>query len=112
MVYSYVGYESTEQTVDLSADTRVNINLQATDRSPGSGHHRRTQDENISGTEMGTVTLGIEQVKSIPVLFGKQISSKTLQLLPGVGGRRATPVLCERRRTGSEPHLIRRSGGL
>ena len=86
VVYSYVGYESTEQTVDLSADTRVNINLKQQTVLQEVVITGERKDENISGTEMGTVTLGIEQVKSIPVLFGETDILKTLQLLPGVGG--------------------------
>ncbi len=44
------------------------------------------EDENVHSTEMGTIGLSIEQIKTIPVIFGEVDILKTLQLLPGVGG--------------------------
>ena len=112
VVYSYVGYESTEQTVDLSADTRVNINLKQQTVLQEVVITGERKDENISGTEMGTVTLGIEQVKSCSFRRNRYPQNPAAPSRSGRSRRGQLRFLCERRRTGSEPHLIRRSGGL
>jgi hypothetical protein len=85
--FSFVGYETQSYSVDLrTEDQRLNIQLKQQallDEVVITGERK---DENIQGTEMGTVALSIEQIKSIPVLFGEVDILKTLQLLPGVGG--------------------------
>jgi len=83
--YSYVGYQNIIQDIDLREDLRLNINIQpdtkVLDEVVITGE--RT-DENVKGTEMGTVELSIEKIKSIPALFGEVDIIKALQLLPGV----------------------------
>ncbi len=44
--------------------------------------HRR--DNNVKSAQMGKIDLSIENVKSMPALFGEVDILKTLQLLPGV----------------------------
>ena len=84
--YSYVGYTSQAFEIDLSQDIRQNINLAQKALLEEVVITAEREDENVLSTEMGTVSLQIEQVKSIPVLFGEVDILKTLQLLPGVGG--------------------------
>ena len=86
IAFSYVGYESQVVTVDLSADQRMNIQLAQKALLEEVVITAERKDENIQSTDMGTVSLSIEQIKSIPVLFGETDILKTLQLLPGVGG--------------------------
>ena len=85
IAFSYVGYESQVVTVDLSADQRMKIQLAQKALLEEVVITAERKDENIQSTDMGTVSLSIEQIKSIPVLFGETDILKTLQLLPGVG---------------------------
>jgi hypothetical protein len=81
--YSYIGYGTITQTVKLDSNRSFNAEL-----------HNKSQlkevevtsrkDENVKNTEMGTVTLSIEKIKNLPVIFGETDVLKALQLLPGV----------------------------
>src|SRR6185312_16920679 len=42
------------------------------------------KDANVKNTEMGTVTLSIDRIKTLPVVFGEVEILKAIQLLPGV----------------------------
>lgn len=86
VAFSYVGYETQIVAVDLSTDQRINIQLSQKALLDEVVITAERKDENIQSTDMGTVSLSIEQIKSIPVLFGETDILKTLQLLPGVGG--------------------------
>jgi hypothetical protein len=83
--YSYVGYTSIFREIDLNSDLRLNI-----DMFPDSKMLEELvitgarTDENVKGTEMGTIELTMEKIKSIPSLFGEVDIIKALQLLPGV----------------------------
>ncbi|QNF35186.1 TonB-dependent receptor [Adhaeribacter swui] len=81
----YLGYRSREFKVDLKANYQQNILLEVasvqveevviSDRKP---------DEQVKSTQMSQVILPIEQVKTLPVLFGETDILKTVQLLPGI----------------------------
>lgn len=83
--YSFVGYQPQIRDIELTADLRLNVNLELKNILEEIVITAEREDENIQSTEMGTVDLSIEQVKTIPVLFGEVDVLKTLQLLPGVG---------------------------
>lgn len=86
VVFSYIGYETQVQTVDLQTDVRLNINMKPGQILEEVVVKGEREDENIQSTDMGRVELDIEQIKTIPVLFGEVDILKTIQLLPGVGG--------------------------
>lgn len=82
---SYVGYETAIQEIELNENKQQDFELQA--------HSVMTEevivsdtrkDDNVKGTEMGTVTLSVEKIKKLPVVFGETDVLKALQLLPGV----------------------------
>lgn len=83
--YSYVGMETKEVTIALQQDVKQDIEL-------GSGStelqevvvRAKKENENITNTEVSTVTLDMKEAKQIPVLLGEQDILKTIQLLPGV----------------------------
>lgn len=84
LVVSYTGYQSQEIKISEKSDQTLDINL-------GQGYtmeevvvKSNEGDRNVSSTEMGTVTLPVEQIKKIPALLGEVDVLKTLQLLPGV----------------------------
>ncbi len=84
--YSFVGYEVISREIELNADLRLNINLELKNILQEVVITSEKKDANIQSTNMGTVDLSIEQIKSVPALFGEVDILKTLQLLPGVGG--------------------------
>lgn len=85
LVCSFIGYENFSQSVDLTQDKTLNIELLRL--SVQAGVVEVTDERNKQNTEstrMGTVELQMEDVKKLPVLFGEVDILKTLTLLPGV----------------------------
>lgn len=83
-IISYVGYEKYTQKISLHGNIRINANLVPQQLLQEVVISDKQEDENVKGSDMGTIDLSIEQVKSIPVIFGEVDILKTLQLLPGV----------------------------
>jgi hypothetical protein len=81
----YVGTEIFNQTIKLEKNVVLDISLLqksvemnevvvSTDRP----------DQNIKSSQMGSTTLDIKQIKSLPAFMGEVDILKTIQLLPGV----------------------------
>jgi len=85
VIYSYVGYGTRTETFQL-IDSRVfnaeMVNKTALDEVEVIASSRK--DENVKTTEMGTVSLSVDQIKTLPVIFGEVDILKALQLMPGV----------------------------
>lgn len=84
LVYSYVGYNSVQVSIDLKENVTRNVDLEAlvelneiviTDE-------RSNQIQNT--TQMSTIKMSMDKVKTLPAFMGEQDLIKTLQLLPGV----------------------------
>jgi hypothetical protein len=84
VVCSYVGYTPLLQTIDLATSQTFNAELHSATLMKEVKVTSARKDENVKNTEMGTVTLSMAQIKTLPVLFGEVDILKTLQLLPGV----------------------------
>ncbi len=82
--FSYLGYTSKKITVDLKEDTRLNTDLVQGIEIEEVIVTGEAKDKNVTSTEMGTIDLPVENIKTLPVLFGEVDVLKTLQLLPGV----------------------------
>jgi hypothetical protein len=82
---SFVGYQSKEIAMQLTANRSVNFLLvpkvASTEEVIIYGKRR---DENVKNTQMGRFDLSVSKMKSLPVLLGEVDLLKTLQLLPGV----------------------------
>lgn len=84
-VVSFLGYEDYSQAITLNKNLSLNVSL-----NPKSVMKQEVvitgqrADENIESTDMGTFQMPVEQLKSIPVLFGEVDILKTIQLTPGV----------------------------
>ncbi|MBC8047550.1 MAG: TonB-dependent receptor, partial [Fimbriimonadaceae bacterium] len=83
-IVSYVGYEKYISKITLDTNKRINIDLRPEAMLQEVVVTDVQEDVNVQGTQMGTIDLSMEQVKTIPVLFGEVDILKTLQLLPGV----------------------------
>ena len=84
IVYSYLGYADREVALNLTSDQRLNIDLNEGITIQEVIVTAEDTDENVSSTEMGTVDLPIENIKTLPALLGEVDVLKVLQLLPGV----------------------------
>ncbi len=84
VIYSYVGYSTITRNIDLSANVSMNIGMQSSTTMKEVEVKATRKDENVKNTEMGTVTLSMARIKTLPVIFGEIDILKTIQLLPGV----------------------------
>lgn len=84
VIYSYVGYGT--RTVSLALNESQTYNAEMENQAVMQEIEVRDsrKDENVQGTEMGTISLNPEKMKNLPVIFGETDILKTLQLLPGV----------------------------
>lgn len=80
---SYVGYQTYFDTIQLTSDNKLDVNLEASNQlqtvtitADKVSSHRSSQ--------MSAIDIPVEQIKSVPVLFGEADVLKALQLLPGV----------------------------
>ncbi len=85
IVTTHVGYSPSFISVDLREDTKLNIVLNG-----GSALSEvvivqsSRRENNVKATQMGRITLPIEQIKSVPAFLGEVDLLKVVQLLPGV----------------------------
>jgi len=82
---SFVGYQSRQAQVHLSASQSFNFLLppKATTSEEVVVYAKR-RDENVKNAQMGRFDLSVARVKALPVLLGEVDLLKTLQLLPGI----------------------------
>jgi len=82
---SFIGYESRQVQIALSANRQINFLLvPKASTSQEVVVYGRRRDENVKNTQMGRFDLSIAKVKALPVLLGEVDLLKTLQLLPGI----------------------------
>jgi hypothetical protein len=84
VIYSYVGYTPLALEMDLSSNLSYNAELKNGTTMKEVKITSGRKDENVKSADMGTVSLSIGRIKTLPVLFGEVDILKTLQLLPGV----------------------------
>jgi hypothetical protein len=83
--YSYIGYESQYQQINLSDNLTLDVSLQ-----PGNAELKEIEiksarsNENIVAPEMGTIKLDVKTINHIPALLGEVDIIKAIQMLPGV----------------------------
>src|SRR5579872_84038 len=71
VIFSYVGYTSITKQMDLSTNISFNAELHPSTELKEVHITSDRKDANVKNTEMGTVTLSIERIKTLPVLFGE-----------------------------------------
>ncbi|MBK0384345.1 TonB-dependent receptor [Pedobacter sp. SD-b] len=84
LVFSYVGYQSVVQNLDISKDAQINISLVSLNQLSEVVVKAERKNENVISAQMGVQKLDVKEINSIPVLFGERDILKTLQLLPGI----------------------------
>jgi hypothetical protein len=83
--FSYVGFSTISQEIDLTKD--VNLNLELLESSTIITEfvvEGESNKANIESLDMSKNELKIEQIKGIPALMGEVDVIKAIQLLPGV----------------------------
>ena len=84
LVYSYLGFDDAERTIELTQDAKIDIALSEGKTLQEVVVVAEEGDENVAATRMGTVDVTTDQIKKLPALFGEVDVLKALQLLPGV----------------------------
>lgn len=83
-IYSYIGYTTQTKQISLTTDQTLNVELVSETVLKEVEITSERQDKNVSGTQMGTISISAQKVKKLPVIFGETDILKTLQLMPGV----------------------------
>jgi hypothetical protein len=86
LLFSYLGYASKEQTIQLSADTKLNMELsdEAAQLAEVVVIAENTNKANIKTPEMSVNKLSARAIKQIPAAMGEVDVLKSIQLLPGI----------------------------
>lgn len=83
-VVSFIGYKSIEQTITLKENTNIDFVLNPEGITQQEVVISATRQDNVQSTDMGKVSMSIENIKSLPALFGEVDIMRSLQLLPGI----------------------------
>ena len=82
---SYLGFETLEQTVELTRNQSLDFELSPRVVSTETVVIQAEQeDQNVSQIQMSSVKLGIQEIRRMPQLFGEVDIIRSIQLLPGV----------------------------
>ena len=85
IMVAYVGYDTQELPLDLTANRKLDFKLNPAGNSLNevviSADNR---NDKVNSTSMGLERLSREDINKLPVLFGEKDVVKALQLLPGV----------------------------
>lgn len=85
LVVSSVGYIPVELSLDLTKDLELNFSLLSkASLSQEIVISSRKKDANVRNAQMGKLDLSMNQIRSLPVIFGEVDPLKALQLMPGV----------------------------
>jgi len=91
---SYVGHIPKKLNIDFFSDKELNIELESNNFLPKLEISSNQFDKVSETNRLGLLTLPINQLNSIPSLFGEKDVLKALQLLPGIQkGREGTSGL-------------------
>ncbi len=84
VTFSYVGYVSKTETLNLIESRTLDAELQNNTTLKEVEVSAIRRDENVQSTEMGKISLSADKIKTLPVIFGEADVLKALQLMPGV----------------------------
>ncbi|MEP7171033.1 MAG: TonB-dependent receptor, partial [Bacteroidota bacterium] len=85
LVFSYLGYNEKDFSIELNKNLKFNTEMVSTAIETGvveiTGEKK---DKNVQSAQMGKIDLDVEKIKSLPTFLGEVDILKTIQLLPGV----------------------------
>jgi len=89
LVYSFVGYEKIEKSIDINTSLVYNIKLKPSLTKLKSVEiiaDATVEKQRLRSTAMSTTTIQSKSVKNLPTIGGEPDLIKIMQLLPGVSG--------------------------
>jgi len=84
IIYSFIGYETIEKSIELKQNIRLDIKLKPSVVMGPTVEITGEKGKNVNSTDIGTAELEVDQIKKLPALLGEVDILKTLQLLPGI----------------------------
>jgi len=84
LICTAIGYQTNEQYIELKSDMAIHFELKSTIVEIEAAEIIGEKNENIQGTQMGTVSLDVEKIKMLPAFLGEVDILKTIQFLPGI----------------------------
>ena len=84
VVFSYIGYNTITQILNLTEDFQINIELLSGQNLQEVKVFAESNKEVINSTQMSVEKLSMREAKLLPALFGEVDIIKTLQLKPGI----------------------------
>lgn len=85
LVSRFIGYADNEQTIELTNDITLNIELETNAITTKAVEvTAKKKGENTEGTQMGRIEVEVDQLKTLPALLGEVDIIKAIQFLPGV----------------------------
>ncbi|MEO6282494.1 MAG: TonB-dependent receptor [Dyadobacter sp.] len=85
LLFSYIGYEKSEQKVSLRQNATLNVFLSSANQLKEVVVSSRREEDYVSrSAQMSKIDVPIQQIRKIPSLFGEKDILKVLQLMPGV----------------------------
>ncbi|MEN9347510.1 MAG: TonB-dependent receptor [Flavobacteriales bacterium] len=82
--YSFIGYTTQSSKIVLQKDITKNVDLAVQVINKEEIVIVGEKKSNTESTDIGKISLEVEQIKKLPVLFGEVDILKTISLLPGV----------------------------
>ena len=85
LVSQYFGFDDFQEKIEFNKNLRINIELGFyLDTLQEVVVESERKDNNTTGTQMGTIELDMNKLKTLPAFMGEVDSLNTIQLLPGV----------------------------
>lgn len=82
--FSYVGYSVREKELNLVADIKINVELEANKALEEVIVYGKRSETGVNSTQMGAIDLPVEVLKKVPSLLGEADAIKAMQLMPGI----------------------------
>jgi hypothetical protein len=85
VVISYVGYQTQKLTIDLTADQKLNLNVQPDQRELETVEvTAEAADQNVKEIQMSAAKLDVQTIRRVPALLGEVDVVRSILQLPGV----------------------------
>lgn len=85
IVFSYLGYKTITQEIDLNKNVNLSVSFSTAETNLSEVEvTTKAGNENVKNTQMSAVNLDMTEIKKIPAFMGEVDILKTIQLLPGV----------------------------
>lgn len=84
MTVSYIGYRTLVKSINVNADTRLDLNMVPENSINEVVITAEKRNDNVVSAQMGVAKVNLSEIRNVPVIFGERDVLKTLQLLPGI----------------------------